>query len=168
MRRVALRAATVGLALVIAVVVVAVATRGHGPARARIAPALPDEVLVGPRVGIDSVRGKPAVITFWASWCLPCESEAPTLERFAQSPVGRGHLIGIDWSDAAGGAQGFIQRFGWTFPNLRDATGTVGNSYGLSGLPTTFVIDAGGRIVATLPGPQTQESLEASLRTASG
>lgn len=168
MSRLVLRAAIIGLGIVALVVVLEVVTSGHGKPQARTAPGLPGEVLVGPRVGVDSLRGKPVAVTFWASWCQPCEGEAPALERFATSPAGRGRLIGVDWADARAGAQGFVQRFGWTFPNLRDAGGTVGNSYGLAGLPTTFVLDPNGRIVASLTGPQTEASLEAALSAASG
>jgi hypothetical protein len=52
------------------------------------------------------------------------------------------------------------------FPNLRDGDGTVGNAYGIAGLPTTFVLNAQGRIVATLHGPQTRASLTKSLQSA--
>ena len=74
-------------------------------------------------------------------------------------PAGRGRLVGVDWSDALSGARSFIRRYSWTFPNLRDAEGTVGNDYRLTGLPTTFVLDASGRIRAVLRGPQDAGSL---------
>ena len=59
------------------------------------------------------------------------------------------------------GARAFIRHYAWTFPNLRDAEGTVGNAYRLTVLPTTFVLDAHGRIRATLRGPQSEHSLQA-------
>jgi hypothetical protein len=67
--------------------------------------------------------------------------------------------VGVDWSDARSGARSFISRYGWTFSNLRDAEGTVGNDYGLTGLPTTFVVDSTGHIRAVLRGPQDVASL---------
>lgn len=108
-------------------------------------------------------RGRPALVVFWASWCGPCMREAPALERFAESSTGRGRLVGVDWSDALSGARKFIRRYAWTFPNERDAEGTVGNAYGLPGLPTTFVLDSHGRIRARLVGPQTEASLTRAL-----
>ena len=74
-------------------------------------------------------------------------------------------LIGVDWNDALPGARAFIRHYGWTFPNLRDASGTVGNNFGLSGLPNTFVLDSHGRIKKVLIGPQTVASFEQALRT---
>ena len=71
--------------------------------------------------------------------------------------------MGVDWSDALSGARAFIRRYSWTFPNVRDAEGTVGNAYRLTGLPTTFVLDAHGRIRAVLRGPQNERSLQTAL-----
>jgi thiol-disulfide isomerase/thioredoxin len=133
----------------------------------RPAPALPRERLSGPAVTLASLLagtgGRPALVVFWASWCGPCAREAPALERFSRSPSGRGRIVGVDWSDALSGARAFIRRYSWTFPNLRDAEGTVGNAYRLTGLPTTFVLDAHGRIRAALPGPQSERSLQTAL-----
>jgi cytochrome c biogenesis protein CcmG, thiol:disulfide interchange protein DsbE len=131
------------------------------------APALPRERIAGQPATLSSVlaatAGGPAVVVFWASWCAPCSREAPALERFSRSSAGRGRLVGVDWSDGLAGARAFIRRYSWTFPNLRDAEGTVGNAYRLTGLPTTFVIDGQGRIRAVLRGPQDEQSLTHAL-----
>jgi peroxiredoxin len=73
-------------------------------------------------------------------------------------------MVGVDWSDARSGAKAFIRRYGWTFPNVRDGEGTVGNDYELTGLPTIFVLDGRGRIGRTLRGPQTEASLRQALQ----
>jgi thiol-disulfide isomerase/thioredoxin len=129
----------------------------------RPAPALPDERLAGPPVTLATLRsaagGRPVLVTFWASWCGPCAREASALERFSLSPSGRGRLVGVDWSDARSGARSFIRRYGWTFSNVRDGEGTVGNDYRVAYLPTTFVVDWTGRIRAVLRGPQDVASL---------
>jgi thiol-disulfide isomerase/thioredoxin len=109
---------------------------------------------------------KPALVIFWASWCEPCAHEAPAVERFSLSAQGRGRVVGVNWSDALSGARSFLKRYGWTFPNVRDAEGTVGNEYRIANLPTTFVLDGSGRIRAVLHGPQSERSLEAALRAA--
>ncbi len=153
-------------ATVVALIVIGLAPHGSdslGPA----APALPDERLAGPPVTLSSLlttgKGRPTLVVFWASWCGPCAGEAPAIQRFSRSPIGRGRLVGVDWSDGLAGARAFIRRYAWTFPNLRDAEGTVGNDYHLRGLPTTFVLDAHGRIRAVLRGPQDESSLERAL-----
>jgi cytochrome c biogenesis protein CcmG/thiol:disulfide interchange protein DsbE len=129
-----------------------------------LAKPLPSQTLVGPEVTLAAVRGRPALVVFWASWCGPCQHEAPTLERFWRGLRGTATLIGVDWSDPVlTSAHAFVKRYGWTFPNLRDSEGTVGNSYGIGGLPTTFVIDSGGHIHQVLNGPQSLASLRGAL-----
>lgn len=141
---------------------------GSKSALGRAAPALPGARLSGPSVTLASLRGRPALVVFWASWCTPCEQEAPALERFAQGLHGRATLVGVNWSDpSVGGAMAFVRRFGWTFANLRDPDETSGQRYGVSGLPTTYAIDGAGRIRATLRGPQTEASLSRALAVAS-
>lgn len=134
------------------------------PARA---PELPREVLHGARPSISgllaSARGRDAVVVFWASWCGPCGREAPAIERFAASREGHGRIVGVDWSDERSEALKFIRGQGWSFPNVRDGGGEVGLAYHLTVLPTTFLLGHGGRIVATLRGPQTQRTLQRAL-----
>jgi cytochrome c biogenesis protein CcmG/thiol:disulfide interchange protein DsbE len=140
---------------------------GKGPSGGRAAPALPREQLAGAPVTLAALRsaaaGRPAVLVFWASWCEPCRTEAPAVERFARSPAGRGRVVGVDWSDEAGSARRFIEKYRWSFSNLRDGEGAVGLAYGLTGLPTTFVISADGHISRTLRGPQTEQTLSRAL-----
>jgi cytochrome c biogenesis protein CcmG/thiol:disulfide interchange protein DsbE len=154
--------------LAAAIAVAAVLGLASHPLSGRAAPALPRETLAGSHVTLASLLsgagGRPALVVFWASWCRPCSEEAPEFERFYRSAVGRGRLVGVDWSDPlTGAARSFMRRYGWTFPNLRDAEGTVGDDYRLSGLPNTFVIDTQGRIRDVLRGPQSFDSLAAAL-----
>lgn len=143
---------------------------GSGGVAGRVAPGLPHEQLSGTPSTLTSLlssaHGKPVLVVFWASWCGPCTKEAPALERFSQSTQGRSRIVGVDWSDARSGARSFISDHRWTFPVLRDGEGTVGNSYGLAGLPTTFVVDARHRILAELRGPQSEASLQQALAKA--
>ena len=126
----------------------------------RLAPRLPTERLAGPPV---TSVGRPTLIVFWASWCEPCVREAPALQRFSLGPLARGRVVGVNWSDTLSGARSFIRRFAWTFANVRDAEGKVGNDYHVPGLPTSFVLDASGRIRAELRGPQDERSLRRAL-----
>jgi thiol-disulfide isomerase/thioredoxin len=154
------------------VVLVALAVFGLAGSKSsigRAAPALPADRLSGDAVSLTSLRGGPALIVFWASWCTPCEQEAPALERFARGLNGTATLVGVNWSDPSlAGAKTFVKRFGWTFPNLRDSDETSGQKYGVSGLPTTYAIDRSGHIRDTLRGPQTQASLTQALASARG
>lgn len=150
-------------ALLLAAVVAVLAGGNASPTKSRPAPALPTRVLVGPRVDIASLRGRPAIVHFWASWCGPCTKEAPQLARLAGELHGRAALVGVDWSDSPQSAAGFVARHHWTFPVLIDSSGEVGNAYGITNLPATFLLDSRGRIVRRLIGPQTAAGLLASL-----
>lgn len=135
---------------------------------ARPAPALPRESIDGPAPTIASLHGRPALVSFWASWCVPCTQEAPELERLYRGLGGRAQLVGVDVSDGLSGARSFIRRYHWSFPNVRDSEGAVADSYGISGPPATFVLDARGRIRETLRGPQTEAALARALARAGG
>jgi cytochrome c biogenesis protein CcmG, thiol:disulfide interchange protein DsbE len=95
------------LAAISGLVVAEIATSGAGPGP-RSAPALPTQTLSGPRVDLASLRGKPAVINFWASWCGPCKQEAPELRRFSDQIGHRANLVGVDWNDRPDNARAFI------------------------------------------------------------
>jgi cytochrome c biogenesis protein CcmG/thiol:disulfide interchange protein DsbE len=151
----------VAVAVVAAVIVFEVASSGP-EANAKPAPPLPPTVLQGPRATLAGLRGKPALINFWASWCEPCREEAPELERFDRSPHG-GQLVGVDYTDRAGPARDFVRQYHWRFPVLEDPDGVYGARYHLNGLPTTVVLDSRGRIVETLRGPQSVADLRRAL-----
>jgi cytochrome c biogenesis protein CcmG/thiol:disulfide interchange protein DsbE len=130
------------------------------------APPLPRQALRGPAVTLAALRGRPVLVSFWASWCAPCAREAPALAAFARSPAGRGHLVAVDTGDDAGAARRFIVRYGWAFPVLRDVASRAAVDFGLPGLPTTVALDARGRIVARHYGAQTVASLGRALDAA--
>ena len=158
------------VAAVLLALALTIGLSGKGGAGGRVTPALPRELLAGPPTTLATLRAtagrRPALVVFWASWCEPCRREAPAVERFARSPAGRGRVVGVDWSDEAQSARRFIGKYRWSFPNLRDGEGTAGYAYGLTGLPTTYVISAGGRIEATLRGPQNEQTLGHALTAA--
>jgi len=151
------------VAVVLVVVLVPLLGTNNNTRAARAAPALPTSVLHPPSITVAQLRGRPALVNFWASWCGPCRNEAPELARLSQQLGGRAHLVGVDWSDNAADARAFISRYRWTFPVLRDSNGEIGNRYGISGLPTTFVLNSAGQITATLRGPQNVRSFLTAL-----
>jgi cytochrome c biogenesis protein CcmG, thiol:disulfide interchange protein DsbE len=150
-------------AAAVALVVAEVLSGKSDTTSARAAPALPTEVLVPPRVALADLRGKPAIVHFWASWCGPCTKEAPELARLPSVLRGRATLVGVDWSDSRSGAAAFVRKHRWTFPVLVDDAGHAGTAWQIRGLPATFVLDARGRIVKRLAGPQTVKGLLADV-----
>lgn len=149
------------IAGVVAIVLLSGSSNRFGTGRQ--APPLPGRVLVPPKVTVASLRGEPAAINFWASWCSPCRREAPELGRVARRVRGRARIVGVDWTDGAGSARSFLHQYHLTYPNLSDPDGVVGSHYGLNGLPMTFILDAQGRITDVLRGPQTADSLLRAL-----
>ncbi|HVX32023.1 MAG TPA: TlpA disulfide reductase family protein [Solirubrobacterales bacterium] len=152
------------VALLVAALVVAELAGGSGSTdTGRAAPPLPAKALRPPAVDLAALRGKPALGDFFARWCEPCAEEAPTLRALAAALGGRAHVVAVDWDDADRAARAFVRRNRWIFPVLADTSGVAGEEYGLVGLPTSFVLDPRGRIVATFRGPQSEAKLRQAL-----
>jgi cytochrome c biogenesis protein CcmG/thiol:disulfide interchange protein DsbE len=104
-------------------------------------------------LSLASLRGKVVAINFWASWCGPCRDEAPLLERTWTENRAKGLVVlGVDANDYVADARRFARRHGLTYPILHDAHGSTLGHWGVPGLPTTFVVDRGGRVVAKVVG----------------
>ncbi|HET9470798.1 MAG TPA: TlpA disulfide reductase family protein [Usitatibacter sp.] len=122
-------------------------------------PLAPDARLALPLLGggglqaLRAHRGEVVVLNFWASWCPPCEEEAPLLER-AQARLlhSRATVVGIAYKDTTSDSQAFVRRYRLSYPNLRDSAGTFAHAYGTDKLPETFVIDREGRVAAISRG----------------
>src|SRR3954447_23261096 len=106
------------------------------------------------RGSLAEMRGKVVVLNFWASWCVPCRKESPLLERWHRrlSRSG-GAVLGVDVLDVSSDAQGFVRKFGLTYPMLRDRDGQTIKDLGVAAYPETIVLDRRGRIAATRRGP---------------
>ncbi|HEY0278203.1 MAG TPA: TlpA disulfide reductase family protein [Solirubrobacterales bacterium] len=161
------RWAAVGALVVAAIVAAEVASGGGNASDGRQAPPLPTKVLRPPAVNLADLHGKPALVDFFASWCDPCAEEAPTLRKLSNDLGGKATIVAVDWDDGDSAARAFVRKHGWTFPVLADTSGTAGEKYGLVGLPTSFVLDPQGRIVATFRGPQSEARLRQALLEAS-
>jgi cytochrome c biogenesis protein CcmG, thiol:disulfide interchange protein DsbE len=135
--------------------------RGERPS----APAATLPMLGGDGSGsLRDYRGQVVVLNFWASWCPPCVDELPLLERTQRRIERRGAtVLGVNYQDLPEDATTFVDRFGLTFPNLRDRDGEYAEKYAILGFPETFVIDREGRIAAARRGPVTKGWLETAL-----
>ena len=115
--------------------------------------------IAGNTVRLSEFRGKnPVFLNFWASWCLACRQEAPENERLHQrlEPKGLKLLaVNIDQGSSAQDNVGkFMEEFKLSFSPLLDSKGEVYELYGVTAIPTTFLIDRTGKIVAKEVGPK--------------
>ena len=113
---------------------------------------------------IADYRGDWVLVNFWASWCLPCREESPTLQRFYERNRGRGVVVlGIDTQDLSEDALDFVREFDLTYPQLRDPDADSPLSeeaFGATGLPESYLIDPQGELALIRRGPVDEEYLD--------
>jgi len=100
----------------------------------------------GQEIRLSELKGKVVVLNFWASWCKPCEREAVDLEtawRYYQ-PSGDVVFLGVDWTDTEKKAEGYLAKFGITYPNGPDLGTRISQAYRTTGVPETYIIDRDG------------------------
>jgi cytochrome c biogenesis protein CcmG/thiol:disulfide interchange protein DsbE len=114
------------------------------------------------RINLSGLRGKPAVINFWASWCEPCRDEAEALARAARENS-RINFLGIAMLDGRESALEFAQEFDVPYPSARDARGVTAKRYGVTGVPETVFLDERGRLVGKFIGAIDRTQLESIL-----
>ncbi|MHB1835956.1 MAG: TlpA family protein disulfide reductase [Solirubrobacteraceae bacterium] len=119
-------------------------------------------------VALADLRGTPVVLNFWASWCVVCQEEAATLQR-AWRMQARPHgvlFLGLDEQDVTTDAQRFLRHYHIDYPNIREPTNDTALTYGVTGVPETFFIDAQGQIVGHIIGESTGQQLAEGITAA--
>jgi peroxiredoxin len=98
---------------------------------------------------LSSFRGRVVLLNFWATWCPPCQTEMPLMETLYQSYKDQGFEVVAVSSDAEGAevVQPFVSQRQLSFTTLLDATGQVTRLYGVTSLPTTYLLDRQGQLV---------------------
>jgi cytochrome c biogenesis protein CcmG/thiol:disulfide interchange protein DsbE len=136
--------------------------------RAETWPVTARRRLADGRVDLRELRGRPVVINFWASWCIPCRDEAPILNASARTHAGEVIFLGVDVQDLKADALAFSREFDTPYVSVRDRGNRAYEDYGLTGVPETYYLDGRGRIVAHSPGAISRASLEAGIAEAIG
>lgn len=134
----------------------------------QLAPDFTLASLSGPsrNISLRSFRGRPLVLNFWASWCVPCRTEMPLLERTYRAERGRIQFLGLDSNDTSSAGLAFYKQVHVTYPAASDPQGVVATRYGLFGLPTTVFISASGEIIGRFIGQLHTNTLLAALKEA--
>jgi cytochrome c biogenesis protein CcmG, thiol:disulfide interchange protein DsbE len=138
------------------------------PTRARIGSVAPDFVLPDLKdkpLRLSSLRGRVVVLTFFASWCHPCEEDMPILERAQADNGSRVAVVGVNYQDIPGDTRDFVGRLGVTFPALIEDSidNPVATRYDVHAMPDTLFIDAHGVVRARVYGQTNTHDLETAL-----
>jgi len=102
--------------------------------------------LDGTTIDLAKYRGKPLVLNFWASWCVPCREEFPLFkDRLATLGERDGlQVVGVLYKDQPELAQAFLSDFGASWPSLTDPDGSIAAAYRVVAPPQTYFIDKDG------------------------
>jgi cytochrome c biogenesis protein CcmG, thiol:disulfide interchange protein DsbE len=162
----------VGAAITLALVAVLFVGLGKDPAEIKsplIGKPAPEFALkavgTGQTIDIAALRGKPVVLNFWATWCVPCYQEHPVLVQNAQI-IPNVQFIGVVFNDTEDKINAFLRERGSAYPMLLDEQGKTAIAYGVGGVPETYFLNRQGVIVAKFTGPMTTEILQSNVAKA--
>ena len=128
------------------------------PLIGQLAPPLPELALNAEKEApLAQFRGKPVLVNFMASWCLPCRAEIPALDTLSDDVA----IIAVAYKDKLTDTETFLKEYGDPYDAVwMDFDGRAGLRWGIYGVPETFVIDASGRVVLRHAGPIFKDTLE--------
>jgi cytochrome c biogenesis protein CcmG, thiol:disulfide interchange protein DsbE len=113
----------------------------------------------GEKIHMAALKGKPVVVNFWGSWCIPCAAEAPLLSAAAKTYAAQGVVfLGVAWQTKVADGKAFIQQHEITYPCGPDDSGDILTNFGITGLPQTVLIDRSGVVVRHFPGQITADT----------
>lgn len=123
------------------------------------------KTLAGRDLDLESFKGKPFVINFFASWCGPCRYEAPTFEKLYIAFKDRGvEFVGVAVQDSDDGAKKFVDEFKISYPVGMDDSGDISHRYMIYALPKTFVVGKDGKFTFIHSGAISEEELADEIK----
>jgi peroxiredoxin len=132
-------------------------------ARRQPAPALRVTAVDGSVVDLDDFRGRPAVVSFFESWCPICQTEQPDLSKVAKQFDGRVGFVGVSNHDTVAAGRAYASRFDVPYPLANDASGRTWARWRVPYQPVTVLVDKQGRIAERYDGGTTGGTLRAAL-----
>jgi thiol-disulfide isomerase/thioredoxin len=161
--------AFVSAAIALAVFCAAGFGLGEASAAKSLAPDFSVRDPEGRTVKLSDLRGKPAVVNFWASWCPPCRSEMPRFEAMYKELGGEVNFMMIDLpggGETKSAAENFLAENGFTFPVYYDDAGEGMSAYGINAIPMSLFIDKDGYLVSKSIGSISLEKLKSGIAEA--
>ena len=129
------------------------------------APGFTAETVGGGSVSVGKGEARATMLVFFATWCPHCNNEAPILSELEGQYDGlKMIMVGIDGEDNAGKVQGFVQEYGTESPAVHEPS--LDSEYGISGYPTTYVLDGDNRVVGAHSGEAPKEIYEGWIEVA--
>ena len=118
--------------------------------------------LTGEEQSLGSEKGKVVIINFWASWCNPCNIEAPHLQSYYEKHQADVEILGVNVTtkDKKAAVREFVDQYNLTFPILLDESGDVSTMYGAFTIPTTIILNRNGEIEQEIVGPLEEDHLD--------
>lgn len=134
--------------------------------RGVVAPMFDGQLLSGGELSLDSLRGRPIVVNFWTTTCVPCVREMPALAGAAREHEAEGLVvIGVNYGESQERVQSFVDEFevAIEYPIVLDLDGSVGRSYGVAALPMTYFVDSDGVVQYRRIGELEERHLDEGL-----
>jgi cytochrome c biogenesis protein CcmG/thiol:disulfide interchange protein DsbE len=120
-----------------------------------------------PTLAMNELQGSAVLLDFWATWCKPCQAEAPIVNKIAQRYKERGLVVvGVDTDEPDGQARGWALAHGLSYPIVYDADSEAAGAYGVHNMPTLVVVSKTGKVVAVREGVTDDDELESLVKQA--
>ncbi|MDQ6826568.1 MAG: TlpA family protein disulfide reductase [Candidatus Eremiobacteraeota bacterium] len=113
-----------------------------------------------------ALRGKAVYLNFFATWCPPCNDEAPDVNALQKKYRKRGLVVlGVDALENAGKANEFVHKFNLSYKAVADPQGQIRDAYGINALPVHVFIDRRGKIKLYRMGQMNKSEIEAAIKS---
>jgi thiol-disulfide isomerase/thioredoxin len=133
------------------------------------APAFTLPTIAGSSISLAGLSGKAVYLDFFASWCPPCNAEAPAVSALAKQYASSGlTVVAIDENENAAAAAAFAKKYGFSFSVALDNSGSVGDEYAVDAIPVSVFIDRNGTVREIETGELSSAQIQAGIRSILG